>query len=378
MKGNTVLGDKKLVLFFTIGVSLRTWSEIGMLDREIEIYKRLFPHLNGISFVTYGNEAEQSFATRLNGIKLLLNRWGLSPRSYSILAPLLYWKEIKAATFLKTNQIPGSWAAVIAKIMFRKKLITRCGYLWSVNYKKQNKSRYGNFIVRLLEGLAFKVADRGVVTTEALKKYVVENYRVDESKIVVIPNFVNTEVFKPMSEVKKEKGRICFIGRLVPQKNLFALLEAVKDLDNIRLVLIGSGSQEKELKEKAATENINVEFLGNIPNYQLPAELNRAELFILPSLWEGHAKTILEAMACALPVIGTNIEGIRKSIVHKKTGYLCGTSVEEIRRAIFEVKNDEKLKAEMGRKAREFIVRNLSIDKALEKELEVLRSVVGE
>ena len=121
-----------------------------------------------------------------------------------------------------------------------------------------------------------------------------------------------------MAQVKKEKGRICFVGRLASQKNLFALLEAVKDLANIRLVLIGSGSQEKELKEKAETENINVEFLGNIPNYQLPAELNRAELFILPSLYEGHPKTILEAMACQLPVIGTNVEGTREVIAHKK------------------------------------------------------------
>jgi len=376
MKGNTDLDNKKLVLFFTRGVSLKVWDAIGMLDREVEIYKRLLPYLEGVSFLTYGDESEYDLTTKLGNIKVLPNRWGLSARGFSMLAPLLYWKEMKAATFLKTNQIEGSWTAVIAKLLFRKRMIARCGYLWSIVSTKQNRGRLTRLRVRFLEKLAFKFADKGVVTTEALKKYVVEKHGIKEGKVAVIPNFVNTEVFRPLKDVKREKGRICFVGRLDPEKNLFALLQAIKNLENVSLSMIGNGSQRVALEEKAQEGNINVEFLGNLPNYQLPQELNRAELFVLPSLYEGHPKTILEAMACELPVIGTDVEGIREVIAHRKTGYLCGTSAEEIRRAIVEVMGDEELKAEMGRNAREFVVQNLSIEKILEKELELLRSMV--
>jgi hypothetical protein len=59
---------KELILFFTRGISLQTWEEIGMMDREIEIYKRLLPFVGSISFLTYGSEKDLAFAPRLDDI----------------------------------------------------------------------------------------------------------------------------------------------------------------------------------------------------------------------------------------------------------------------------------------------------------------------
>lgn len=372
------LKKKKLILFFTFGVSLKIWNDVGILDREIEIYKKLSRYLRRIYFLDYGSESELNFLKRLGDVKLLHNKWCFKPILFSLLAPFLYWREMKEAFFFKTNQINGSWTAIIAKFFFRKKLIVRCGYLPSLLYRrKRGENRYKGKIANLLEPLAFRAADKIFLTTEEMQKYVTDRYGVEENKVKVVPNFVNTDVFKHLPEIKKEKRRICFIGRLSEEKNIFSLLDALKDMENIKLVIIGDGPLRKKLQEKVKKDRINADFLGNIPNHQLPKQLNKSEVFILPSIHEGHPKTLLEAMACELPVIGTDVPGIREVITHKENGYLCGTSSKEIKKAIIEVLKNDKLKTKMGKKGREFITKTCSVEKILEQELETLRELVN-
>ena len=367
------LKNKKLILFFTFGVSLKIWNDVGILDREIEMYKRLSRYLRGIYFLSYGNESELAFLKKLSGIKLLHNRWRFKSILFSLLAPLLYWREMKEATFFKTNQINGSWTAIIAKFFFGKKLVVRCGYLPSLLYRrKRGENRYKGRIASLLEPLAFRAADKIILTTEEIQKYVIDRYGVEENKVTVVPNFVNTDVFKHLPEIKKEESRICFIGRLSEEKNVFSLLDALKDMKDIKLVIIGDGPLRKKLEEKVKEDRINANFLGNIPNHQLPIQLNKSELFILPSIHEGHPKALLEAMACELPVIGTDVPGIKEVITHKENGYLCGTSSKEIRKAIIEVLKNDRLKAKMGKKGREFVTKTCSVEKILEQELKIL------
>ena len=68
------------------------------LDREIALYRRLLPHVDGISLLTYGGSEEQEYAARLGGVRILHDRWGLGPNTYSLLAPFLYRQEMRAAT----------------------------------------------------------------------------------------------------------------------------------------------------------------------------------------------------------------------------------------------------------------------------------------
>ena len=159
------------------------------------------------------------------------------------------------------------------------------------------------------------------------------------------------------------------------QKNPLALLNAIKGLD-IELIMVGSGPLGGLLQKKAKVENLPVRFLGNVPHGQLPEILNSASLFVLPSHYEGHPKTMLEAMACGLPVIGTDVPGIRELIEHRETGYLCGTTVEEIRSAIEEVTEDPDLCFRLGRKAREFVVDTCSLERVAKMELCMLQETV--
>jgi glycosyltransferase involved in cell wall biosynthesis len=370
------LSQTRLILFFTRGISLQTWEEIGIIDREIETYKSLLPFVESISFLTYGSKEDFAFASRLDGINILPNKWRLGSNLFSLVAPILYRKEMQQATILKTNQTNGWWTAGIARMLFKKKLVVRCGFLLSLNYRRKGHHRLKCALVSRLELLGFKVADKIVVATENMKDYIARHYALPRDKIAVIPNHVNTDVFKPLPGIHREPGRICFVGTLKRAKNLSLLLQAMRDIRGVELVVIGSGPLRDELTKEAKELSIDVRFLGSLPNYQLPTELNRSEIFVLPSLYEGHPKALLEAMACGLPVIGTDVPGIREVIAHGQTGYLCQPTPEDMRRAITRVLGHKELGRQLGERAREFVVESYSIEKILEQELTVLHSLM--
>ncbi len=170
--------------------------------------------------------------------------------------------------------------------------------------------------------------------------------------------------------VKKEENRICIVCRLEEQKNLFNLIKAISSL-LVKLVIIGEGSLRKSLEDYSKKQKANVKFMGNIPNQKLPEELNKSELFILPSYYEGCPKVLLEAMSCGVPCIGTDVEGIREIIKHKENGFLCNTDVPSIRKAILEVLEDRALRRKISQNARKTIVEHFSLESILKKEREI-------
>ena len=365
-----MLSDKKLVLFFTAGMSLKKWSDGGMLYREVKLYNELAKHFDKIYFLTYGGEKEKEYRNFLApNIEILYNTRRINPFIYSFLAPLIHRKVMKNVDIYKTNQMLGSWTAVIAKLLFRKKLIVRQGYQYSSTLKKKGKNLL-SFIASIIEFFSYKPADEIIVTSQSIKDFIVEKYKIKQEKIDVIPNYVDTESFRPF-ESEKEARRVTFVGRFDKEKNLFSLIDAVKGL-NVKLVLVGNGPLEIALKKKVKEEEIeNVVFAGVIPNERLPEELNKSEIFMLPSLYEGNPKTLLEAMACGLPVIGTNVVGIKEVVKHKENGYLCENSTDSIEEAIREVMTNENLRHKLAVNARDTIIKNYSLEKIVDKELKL-------
>ncbi|ODS37374.1 hypothetical protein BEH94_07815 [Candidatus Altiarchaeales archaeon WOR_SM1_SCG] len=372
------LDDITLTLFFTGGVSLKTWADVGNLDRELGIYKRLSDKLKRVNFITYGWEQDKIYADNLGDIKLLPARW-YSGRMFTTLHLLLkYYSELNDTDIIKTNQIPGSEIAIWFKKHIGKKLIIRCGYLHSTFIK--NQTRDGKIINRAiqLEKNAFTSADTGVVTSQRDQDYVIEKYEIKPEKIKVIPNYVVTDVFKPHPEIQK-KYDLIFVGRGGNQKNIGNLLEAIKYLktkgQNISLVMVGGGCDDKKIRETVNNYDLNVTFKGNILNFELPRILNQAKIFILPSYYEGHPKTLLEAMSCGMPCIGSDVTGIKEDIEHTKTGYLCETDYRSIANAVETLISDESLQKTLGKNAREYILKKYSIDKILKMELDVIQEV---
>lgn len=364
----------KLALFFTCGMSLEKWAEIGSLSREIKPYQMIAEKFGQVRFFTYGSKKDLEYSGVVGEkITILPKKINIPGCLYSFLIPFFYKSILKDIDVLKINQMAGAIPAVIAKLCWcKKKLIIRCGYEWLNVLIKEKKSFWKKAIVYIWEKVAYKAADIIIFTSEKDKVFAQKKFNILERKIRLIPNYIDTELFKP-SNFLKEKNNVVYVGRLSKEKNLFNLIEAMAGLP-VKLTLIGQGYLRNNLEQFAKVQKVPVEFLGKIANEILPQELNKAEIFVLPSLYEGCPKALLEAMACGLPCIGADVEGIKEVIIHKENGYLCQTDVVSIKKALIELLGDENLRIKIGNNARETILNNFSLEKIVKKDYEILEN----
>lgn len=368
----------KIGLFFTLGISAMLWKERGLLDREKLLYERMLKDnmVKKVVWFTYGTDDNKIKADIHNEIEIISMPGIFNSRIgkllYSFLIPFIHKREIEDLDILKTNQMSGCWSAVISSRMYKKPLIVRTGYTWSIFASKGNASALDRFAT-LSERMAYRYADLSVVATMNDREYVIERYGVDKNKIRVIPNYIDTDLFYVMNRDRYE-DRIVFVGRLTRQKNLEGLIRAIKDLP-YSLDVYGTGEMEDELKKLAGDLDVNVRFLGNVPNREMPEILNRYNLFALPSLYEGMPKTLLEAMACGCAVIGTNVDGIREIIRDDVNGILCDTGSDSIRNAVAKIMQDKSLRERLGKKARSYVEENCSLVNVVKEEIAVYKDI---
>ncbi len=123
-----------ITLFFTYGISLKTWHETGLLDREIVLYKKLIEKGMKVSFITYGDASDYQYKDKLGDIEIIpFYAFVKKPSSkiirfiQSFFLPFILKDQLKKADILKTNQMSMSWAPLIAKILFKKKLLLDVG-----------------------------------------------------------------------------------------------------------------------------------------------------------------------------------------------------------------------------------------------------------
>jgi glycosyltransferase involved in cell wall biosynthesis len=140
-----------------------------------------------------------------------------------------------------------------------------------------------------------------------------------------VPNGVNIERFDVDVERRDE---ILFLGRLAPKKRVSDLIDAfariADSIPETDLVIVGTGPKGDDLRAQVSELDIDdrVKFEGRVSDEAIPRYYRRASLFVLPSVWEGHPLTLLEAWAAEAPVITSDVEGIGEFVEHEETGYL--------------------------------------------------------
>jgi glycosyltransferase involved in cell wall biosynthesis len=168
---------------------------------------------------------------------------------------------------------------------------------------------------------------------------------------------------------------MCFVGRLSAVKNLENLIQAVSQLSHGSLVVIGEGEQRPRLESLARQSHARVEFKGRLPNEQIPLEINRSEIFILPSLSEGHPKALVEAMSCGAAVIANDAPGMRELVEHGKTGWLCQVDAASLQDAIQALMSNPTLREALGRNARRYALENFALERVVEMEAQAIEEV---
>ena len=363
-----------LLLFFTHDTSLRAWERSGMLEREVALYRKYIEKGMRVSFITYGRRDKQRYSKKLQGIDIHCNEFRLPLGLYTRLIPFLHGKVLRQSDVIKSNQTPGALAALAAARRYGKPMLARCGYMHSEFIANQHGADSPQARQALDdERQLFGKADAIEVTTPMMRDSIVERIPASAAKITVTPNYVDTETFAPRAAEKEFD--LLFIGRLNPQKNLESLLDALRGL-KLKSVIIGSGPLENVLKEKARAVDLDINWKGNLPNTELPEYLNRSKIFILPSHYEGHPKTLIEAMAAGAAVIGTNVPGIREVIRHGENGWLCEPNVESIRSAIESLAVDPEKRQQLGNNARSFILENYALDRIVSMEEQILTTMI--
>lgn len=164
---------------------------------------------------------------------------------------------------------------------------------------------------------------------------------------IVLRNGVDLDFFVTYSEEERRKLRIernlddkyviICVGHFIERKGQYLVIDAIKDIENVHLLLAGDGEMENELRKQVKDLKIEhkVQFLGHRTPSQLVEDFNVADISILASSREGWANVLLESMACGTRVIATAIWGTPEVIKTEIAGNLIQKrSIEDIRKSI--------------------------------------------
>lgn len=183
-------------------------------------------------------------------------------------------------------------------------------------------------ILYLLEKTMYQKADKIICdcedTANALEKY----YNLSRRKITVIPIGIDLTRFKPLKNIKKIPNSLIFVGRLDKRKGIDFLIETLplvkRKILGIKLFVIGSGKLKPKLEKYINNHHLekNVQFLGFVPDKELLKWYNQTEIAVIPSAFEGFGITVIEAMACGMPVLATKVGGIKNIIKNGQNGIL--------------------------------------------------------
>lgn len=269
-------------------------------------------------------------------------------------------------------------------------------YVYDMAYKAYPETIQKETLQMLQEELekACRRADRIITISEFSKQEIMKYLGIEEKKIAVVPCAVDREVFRPdydSAEIRRVaekygiKGSyILYLGTLEPRKNITQLIEAYKLLqeraaERPKLVIAGKKGwgfdnifelvQRYQLKEE-------VVFTGYVPDEEIPYLLSGALCFVFPSLYEGFGMPPLEAMACGVPVISSNVASIPEVV--GDAGILINPKeTEELYQAMFAMVTDEKKCNELRKRGLERS-RQFSWEASAAKLREVYQEMAGE
>ena len=204
-------------------------------------------------------------------------------------------------------------------------------------------------------------------------------YKKYQRKTFNLPYSMDLEKYYKIERPSKAGDGISFLfsGQFIERKNVLNLVKAFKSLRrrDITLNIIGSGELDGQLAGEAEKDE-RVRILGFIDPAGLPGIFSGSDVFILPSYHDGWGLVVNEAMASAMPVIGTSrADAVHEFIRHKENGYICGTCPDSIRGALEYYINNRKAVLEHGQINRQMISRS---DADVKNAVNTFKKIMGE
>ncbi len=215
-------------------------------------------------------------------------------------------------------------------------------------------------------------------------KVAAEKIAKPEKEIEVVYNGCDTNIFR-FNEVTRLQYRkklgilpkdrvIIFVGRLLKTKGIFDLLKAFlqlrRNFSDLHLVLVGDGPETKSINNMISANGLKrkAHIIGEQLHNEIPNLLSSSDLFVLPTYYEGLPNSLLEAMACGLPIIITKVGGIPEAVIDGKNGILINTNdVHALVKAVEHLLRNERERTKMGFSGKDTIEKNFSWKRSANK-----------
>lgn len=235
------------------------------------------------------------------------------------------------------------------------------GTLWTLRYGSMQRHR------RL-----FAKANGFIPNSSALARQLRLQLDVPEDRVAVFPNGISKSLFRPADKLKmrrtlelpEDRFLVTAVGSITERKGQRRVLEAIRDLPQVAAVLLGGKLPDHDCR--------HVAFADTVAHDQVPLYLAACDLFVLPSLAEGCNNATIEAMACGLPVVGSE-DSFNDDILNPDVAIRVNPrKVQEIRDAIVALRDDPDRRATMSAAALHWS-RQFDVDQRARRILEWMR-----
>ena len=270
-------------------------------------------------------------------------------------------RSLESSTYIKSGLM--GIASKLAGVPFTCSIHGSYRGLWqSLNYKWYHK-----LIFRPMEFVTHH-------TTDAV--FVIDSMYTDELKwdnISLIPNFVDTSLFKP-TNAKKTWAAI-YVGSLIQKKNIPCLVSAAIKIyaeTGKKVAVVGHGPDKILLDDKTC-----IEYLGPVAHKDLPKYYNKSMSFITTTRHEGFAIPLVEAQACGLPIVATDLPPFHNNTVPNSSSILIKPNDHiAFANAVIEIVKDKDLRNRMGMLGRQFVCMHFDKARVLDDEIRLVKSVM--
>jgi glycosyltransferase involved in cell wall biosynthesis len=324
-----------------IQVCPRYYPDIGGVETDVkEISERLVKRGFEVEVICTDPSGKHPKKEFINGVEVRRFR-SIAPNDAYFFAPQIYFYLKKANCDLihahNYHALPAFFAALVKN--GRK-------FVFTSYYHGKGHTVLRNILhkpYKFLGSRIFKNADRVICISIYEKELIKENFGLPGEKLVHIPNGINLEEFRIKSNVK-DKKMILYVGRLERYKGVQHIIRALQYLDGYRLMIVGKGPYEGELRKLASSTNVNgrIGWLKDLSREELLEQYKSAGVFIFLSSFEAFGITVAEALASGTPCIVAETGALKEFIDEKICfGLRNPENVNELAEKIIEVSKRE-------------------------------------
>ena len=371
-----------LVYSFNVG-----GLENGIVNLINRMNPALFRHI-----VVSMTECDDVFCRRIQHHDVAFLSLHKAPGNGYKIYPLLYriFREYRP-TIIHTRNL-AALETVVPAFLARIPVRIHSEHGWDINDPGGTNPYYSR-IRRLYRPFVHHF----IALSEQIAHYLERKVKVNPKRLTRIRNGVDTIKFHPNNGNKrvlidspfKDSNLVIMgtVGRLQAVKDQVTLIQAFDEarrisgaaLNNLRLIIVGDGPLKGEIEKAIATHNLGAYVWLAGERADIPALLQAFDFFILPSRAEGISNTILEAMACGLAVIATNVGGNAELVVEEKTGSLV-TAGDAISMAsvISRITINASQRQQQGKAARVQAETKFSLDGMVEQYSRLYKSLINQ